>query len=351
MRSLQDELLRTGVTDPPLSGSWRAAPLFAKIRLVLAFLLTYTLLPYAWGRTFLMYMLDGRVEPPFAGQVALGAFLVAALTFRLGAQFPGEKFAKRTAYIVAFLWALAVGGLVVFRAGDLISPYPVAALFVLATIWLLWLAWMFFLPFRTVTRIGVLAAGLVLVVPFMMVYRVDGLTGDANVDFNYRNAPRRNEAVGAALAASTTTTARPVNLSTSTGNVFTQFQGPTRNAVLPGIKLARDWKAEPPKELWRTSVGEGWSGFAVAGEAAITQEQRGQYECVVCRNLLTGDELWVHSDATHFISTMGGNGPRGTPTIANGYVYTIGATGFFNCIDGATGKSIFTRNIQRDHEA
>ena len=89
----------------------------------------------------------------------------------------------------------------------------------------------------------------------------------------------------------------------------------------------------------------------MAGEAAITQEQRGQYECVVCRNLLTSAEPWIHSDATHFISTMGGNGPRGTPTIANGYVYTIGATGFFNCIDGATRKSIFTRNIQRDHEA
>ena len=56
---------------------------------------------------------------------------------------------------------------------------------------------------------------------------------------------------------------------------YPQLYGPNRDATLPGPRLARDWKTRPPKLLWRRQVGEGWSSFAVAGDAAITQEQRG----------------------------------------------------------------------------
>jgi hypothetical protein len=118
--------------------------------------------------------------------------------------------------------------------------------------------------------------------------------------------------------------------------------------VLAGVKLARDWTKQPPKLLWRKNVGEGWSGFAVVRDSALTQEQRGEHECVVCRDLHTGDDLWVHADATRYDSAMGGNGPRCTPTIDAGFVYAVGAKGLLNCIDGATGKEVWQVDILKD---
>ncbi len=74
---------------------------------------------------------------------------------------------------------------------------------------------------------------------------------------------------------------------------YPQFYGPGRDATLSGPRLARDWKAQPPRELWRREVGEAWSAFAVAGDAAVTQEQRGEDETVVRYELETGEQVWV----------------------------------------------------------
>ncbi len=51
-----------------------------------------------------------------------------------------------------------------------------------------------------------------------------------------------------------------------------QFFGPDRDGMVRGANLARDWNAQPPKELWRQAIGEGWSAFAVVQGKAFTQE-------------------------------------------------------------------------------
>jgi outer membrane protein assembly factor BamB len=77
----------------------------------------------------------------------------------------------------------------------------------------------------------------------------------------------------------------------------------------------------------------------VAGNRAITQEQRGTEECVTCYDIVTGKLLWSHADDTRFDEAMGGIGPRATPTVdvANGTVFTLGALGLLNCLDLTTG--------------
>jgi outer membrane protein assembly factor BamB len=52
-----------------------------------------------------------------------------------------------------------------------------------------------------------------------------------------------------------------------------------------------------------------------------------------------------------FKSAFGGPGPRATPTIFGGRVYTVGATGLLDCLDGATGKTIWNVNILEDNES
>lgn len=132
---------------------------------------------------------------------------------------------------------------------------------------------------------------------------------------------------------------------------YPQFLGQHRNGVVTGIKLNLDWKTHPPQLVWRRPVGAGWSGFAVVGNAAITQEQEDKWEKVVCYDLYTGEVLWSHQDQARYNAAPAGLGPRATPTISGNRVYTIGSTGILNCLDFETGEQLWTTNIFQENEA
>ncbi len=127
-----------------------------------------------------------------------------------------------------------------------------------------------------------------------------------------------------------------------------QYLGRNRDGVVIGQPLRTDWGVKLPKQLWRHPIGLGWGSFAAIGRRAWTLEQRGPEELVVCYDIETGEELWLHSDAARFESVQGGNGPRSTPTIHDGKCYALGATGILNCLDAMSGKVIWTRNILDD---
>jgi outer membrane protein assembly factor BamB len=142
---------------------------------------------------------------------------------------------------------------------------------------------------------------------------------------------------------------------TTTPDDYPAFLGGRFWAEVPGVELETDWKKHPPQQVWKQPIGAGWSGFAIVGKHAITQEQRGPNELVVCYDLATGKIQWSHQDDVRWdpggSGGLGGVGPRATPTVAGGRVYSVGATGTLNCLEAPTGKLLWSHDTLREENA
>lgn len=238
-------------------------------------------------------------------------------------------------------------------------------------------------------RRAALAGAIVLACGALTLVRTEGLTGDAASDLHWRwtqtpeerllaqaneaptlpapspsaptasapaavsASPASDQAPTAPVVRTERATAAPVESTTVAAEAVSPaewpgFRGSQRDSVARGVTLATDWSSAPPVELWRQPIGPGWSSFAVHGQRVYTQEQRGGDELVSCYDRTTGAALWRHRDAARFWESNGGAGPRGTPTLSQGRVYTLGATGILNALEARTGAVMWSRNAVTD---
>ncbi len=129
--------------------------------------------------------------------------------------------------------------------------------------------------------------------------------------------------------------------------------GPNRDLVWreKGIveKLPTDQNGFLPR-VWSTPIAEGYSGPAVAdGRVYITDRQHEkQNERVLCLDAVTGKILWIHEYRPSRYSISYPAGPRSTPEIHEGRVYTIGAMGQMFCLDAKTGKQLWSKDFVKD---
>src|SRR4051812_37210536 len=114
-----------------------------------------------------------------------------------------------------------------------------------------------------------------------------------------------------------------------------QFLGPQRNGA--SLESAAPGTLAKARLLWKKDVGAGFSAPVIASGKLILFQRSGNEEIVDCLNASTGDRVWRFSYGTSYRDDFGfDEGPRGTPTVVGGKVYTFGAEGVLHAIDFAT---------------
>jgi outer membrane protein assembly factor BamB len=128
-----------------------------------------------------------------------------------------------------------------------------------------------------------------------------------------------------------------------------QWRGPHRDGVAHDPGLRTRWPERGLGEVWRARGGGGFSSCAVgSGRVFTLLGQEGQ-EVVVCWEAGTGKEVWRYPYASPFSDQYGG--PRSTPTLDGGRLYTVGAAGLFHCFDAATGKVLWQHDLLAEFRA
>jgi outer membrane protein assembly factor BamB len=147
-----------------------------------------------------------------------------------------------------------------------------------------------------------------------------------------------------------------------------QWLGPQRDAIWRETGILDKFPQGGPKVRWRTPIGAGYSGPAVAnGRVYVTDRVLAEgarnpdnpfnpkarvpgKERVLCLNEKTGELLWKHEyDCTYQISYA--DGPRATPLVRDGRVYTLGAMGNLFCLDAEKGTVIWSKDFVADCKA
>lgn len=130
-----------------------------------------------------------------------------------------------------------------------------------------------------------------------------------------------------------------------------QFLGPERNGHSSESGLLGTWPNQGPPVVWDKSIGAGFAGPAIAGGKLILFHRVGNEEVVEALDAATGKEIWKQSYVTNYRDTFGfDEGPRATPTIAGGAVYTLGASGVLQALDLADGKVRWKRSMNQEYK-
>jgi outer membrane protein assembly factor BamB len=145
-----------------------------------------------------------------------------------------------------------------------------------------------------------------------------------------------------------------------------QWMGPGRDDRWNETGIIEQFPKEGAKIVWRTPIAGGYSGPAVAaGRVYVTDyvctegeakndpggrpDLKGR-ERVLCLDAATGGEVWKYEyDCPYKISYPAG--PRATPTVAGGKVYTLGAEGNLICFDAAKGQVLWQKDLQKEYKA
>jgi outer membrane protein assembly factor BamB len=312
-----------------------------------------------WTTVFVSREIEMLTFVRFLSTMATSGILILAFTiwwFR-------RKGVSRVDRLFGFCVTLATGILAAVLCDKSFGPFgllmfSLPCVFTTGTLWLL-LARRIAFP-RPQTGLAIVVA---LTWGYFTLIRSDGISGEQRSAIRWRWTPTAEElylaqklptstvAVAAASTGAESASAIDIAPLVLSSGDWPSFRGPERDGVARGIEISTDWSAARPQLVWKQRVGPAWSSVIIVSDRLFTQEQRGEFEAVVCLDAKTGREIWAHQDYARFWESVAGAGPRATPTFDSGRIYTQGATGILNCLDATTGRLLWTRNIASESGA
>jgi outer membrane protein assembly factor BamB len=127
-----------------------------------------------------------------------------------------------------------------------------------------------------------------------------------------------------------------------------RWRGPNGNGISPESQWQASGFHSEPRLFWKTSVGEGFSSVAVKGKYAYTLGNADEKDTVWCLEAETGKKVWSFSYPCRLGSYPG---PRATPAVDEGVVYTLSREGHLFAFDAASGKVRWRRHLVQDFDA
>lgn len=131
-----------------------------------------------------------------------------------------------------------------------------------------------------------------------------------------------------------------------------QFRGLHRDGVSQETDLRETWADGPPRMVWVTPIGQGFSAVSIVGDRCFSMygledEASEGGEFAASFDAATGRELWRTRMGNYFTEEFG-NGPRATPTVVDGVAYCVGSFGDFLALNADTGDIIWQLNLKDD---
>ena len=312
-------------------------------RCLLAFVCSHLAAPYGAARFFVRYRLGGGFDWGYG--IFSAAFILLGAWLAYG-RFRSQNAQRRICYatIAIVLWFVVSVSLLSIASDSAIPLWQLAAIWAVGNLWVAWLVWgnSFYRWRGFLIGLSLCICGAALQ---WATLEVTGLTGDARVEFSWRRA-EVSEVPGES----------PENSHiASLGRItWRGYLGKNRDADVADTQLNDDWANHPPEEIWRVDCGRGWSSFASTETTLFGQEQLNGIDHVVARNVKTGNVFWISTNSSPgFQSTMGGDGPRATPTLAEIStpdgpvlaVFAVGPTCGVECLNAASGERIWSQDL------
>ncbi|MGA2258913.1 MAG: PQQ-binding-like beta-propeller repeat protein [Thermoguttaceae bacterium] len=128
---------------------------------------------------------------------------------------------------------------------------------------------------------------------------------------------------------------------TTLGDNWPQWLGPKQDGISRETGLLTEWPEKGPAELWRVSLGNGFSAVSVVGDRAFTLFGSNEGEFAVAVNVADGKTVWKTRLSDLLKNDTYGDGPRATPAVDSGRVYVLSGKGALRCLDAADGNPVW----------
>ncbi|MBN1419182.1 MAG: PQQ-like beta-propeller repeat protein [Planctomycetes bacterium] len=129
-----------------------------------------------------------------------------------------------------------------------------------------------------------------------------------------------------------------------------QWGGPKRDCAWRETGVVERFGEGGIPIAWRAPIGPGYAGPAVAeGKVFVTDRRKEEgTERVLCLDAATGKPLWTHAYPCPHKGVTYDYGPRATPTVSKGKVYTVGTMGYLRCLAVEDGHLVWHKEYARD---